>query len=38
VVSAWAHNFTTAIVFHPDRGLIEGGASSRGERNYAMGW
>jgi gamma-glutamyltranspeptidase/glutathione hydrolase len=37
-VAAWAHNFTTAIVFHPGRGLIEGGASSRGERNYALGW
>jgi gamma-glutamyltranspeptidase/glutathione hydrolase len=38
VVGAWTHNFTTAVVYHPDSGLIEGGASSRGERNYAMGW
>jgi gamma-glutamyltranspeptidase / glutathione hydrolase len=38
VVAPWAHNFTTAIVYHPGRGLIEGGASSRGERNYALGW
>jgi gamma-glutamyltranspeptidase/glutathione hydrolase len=38
VVGPWAHNFTTAIAFHPGRGLIEGGASSRGERNYALGW
>ncbi len=38
VVPGWTHNFTTAVVFHPDRGLIEGGASSRGERNYALGW
>jgi gamma-glutamyltranspeptidase/glutathione hydrolase len=38
VVAPWAHNFTTAIVFHAGRGLIEGGASSRGERNYALGW
>ncbi len=38
VVPGWTHNFTTAVVYHPDRRLIEGGASSRGERNYALGW
>jgi gamma-glutamyltranspeptidase/glutathione hydrolase len=38
VVPGWTHNFTTAVIFHPGRGLIEGGASSRGERNYALGW
>ena len=38
VVPGWTLNFTTAVVFDPDRRLIEGGASSRGERNYALGW
>jgi len=33
-----ALNFTTAIRYDPDRRLIEGGASHRGERNYALGW
>lgn len=34
----WSQNYTTAITYDPDRGLIAGGASSRGERNYALGW
>jgi len=38
VVPGWSLNFTTAVAFDPDRGLIEGAASSRGERNYALGW
>ncbi|MGQ0569798.1 MAG: gamma-glutamyltransferase family protein [Armatimonadota bacterium] len=29
---------TTAVIYDPDRGVIEGGASSRGARNYAIGW
>ncbi|MGH2452781.1 MAG: gamma-glutamyltransferase family protein [bacterium] len=38
VVPGWSLNFTTAVAFDPDRGQIEGAASSRGERNYALGW
>ncbi len=38
LVPGWTHNFTTAVIYHADRRLIEGGASSRGERNYALGW
>jgi len=38
VVPGWSLNFTTAVAFDPDRGVIEGAASSRGERNYALGW
>ena len=38
VAPGWTLNYTTAVLYDPDRGLIEGGASSRGERNYAMGW
>jgi gamma-glutamyltranspeptidase/glutathione hydrolase len=38
VVPGWSLNFTTAVAVDPDRGLIEGAASSRGERNYAVGW
>ena len=34
----WSLNYTTAILYDPARGLLEGGASSRGERNYALGW
>jgi gamma-glutamyltranspeptidase/glutathione hydrolase len=37
-VAAWSINFTTAVAFDAARGLIEGAASSRGERNYAMAW
>ena len=37
-VPGWSLNFTTAVAIDPDRGLIEGAASSRGERNYALGW
>lgn len=37
-VAGWSINFTTAVAFDGARGLIEGGASSRGERNYAMAW
>ena len=38
VAGDWSLNYTTAIVCDPARGLLEGGASSRGERNYALGW
>jgi gamma-glutamyltranspeptidase/glutathione hydrolase len=38
VVAPWTLNFTTAIVYHAGKSLIEGGASSRGERSYALGW
>jgi len=38
VTGDWSLNYTTAITFDIRRGLIEGGASSRGERNYAIGW
>jgi gamma-glutamyltranspeptidase/glutathione hydrolase len=31
-------NWTTAVVFHADGPYMEGGASSRGERHYAIGW
>ncbi len=34
----WSLNYTTAVRYDPARRLIEGGASSRGERNYAIGW
>jgi gamma-glutamyltranspeptidase/glutathione hydrolase len=34
----WSLNYTTAIVFDSERRVIEAGASSRGERNYANGW
>jgi gamma-glutamyltranspeptidase/glutathione hydrolase len=37
-VSGWALNWTTAVVYHRDGPFIEGGASSRGERHYALGW
>jgi len=37
-VGDWSLNYTTAITYDAERGLIEGGASSRGERNYALGW
>ncbi|MDR7428235.1 MAG: gamma-glutamyltransferase family protein [Armatimonadota bacterium] len=38
VVPGWSLNFTTAVAIDPQRGVIEGAASSRGERNYALGW
>lgn len=38
VVPAWSENFTTAVAVDPTRGLLEGAASSRGERHYALGW
>ncbi|MBI3976056.1 MAG: gamma-glutamyltransferase, partial [Armatimonadetes bacterium] len=38
VVPGWSLNFTTAVAIDPERGLLEGAASSRGERNYALGW
>ena len=38
VAGEWSLNYTTAILYDPVRGLLEGGASSRGERNYALGW
>ncbi len=38
VVPGWSLNFTTAVATDPQRGVIEGAASSRGERNYALGW
>jgi gamma-glutamyltranspeptidase / glutathione hydrolase len=38
VAPDWSLNYTTAILYDPARGLMEGGASSRGERNYALGW
>ncbi|HET8998215.1 MAG TPA: gamma-glutamyltransferase family protein [bacterium] len=38
VVGDWSLNYTTAVAFDGARGLIEGAASSRGERNYALGW
>jgi gamma-glutamyltranspeptidase/glutathione hydrolase len=37
-VPGWSLNLTTAVAIDRERGLIEGAASSRGERNYAMGW
>ncbi|MGH7185150.1 MAG: gamma-glutamyltransferase family protein, partial [Pseudomonadota bacterium] len=37
-VAGWSLNFTTAVAYDGARGVIEGGASSRGERNYAMAW
>jgi gamma-glutamyltranspeptidase/glutathione hydrolase len=38
LVAEWAINLTTAVACDLSRGLIEGAASSRGERNYALGW
>jgi gamma-glutamyltranspeptidase/glutathione hydrolase len=38
VAPDWSLNYTTAILYDPARGLMEGGASSRGERCYALGW
>jgi len=38
VVGDWSLNYTTVAAFDGERGLIEGAASSRGERNYALGW
>jgi gamma-glutamyltranspeptidase/glutathione hydrolase len=38
VVAGWSLNFTTAVAYDAGRGLIEGAASSRGERNYALAW
>jgi gamma-glutamyltranspeptidase/glutathione hydrolase len=38
VVPGWALNFTTAVAIDHAHGILEGAASSRGERNYAMGW
>ncbi|HLW60768.1 MAG TPA: gamma-glutamyltransferase family protein [bacterium] len=38
VVDPWSLNYTTAVAYDPDRKVIEGAASSRGERNYALGW
>lgn len=38
VGSDWSQNFVTGIVFHPETRLMEGGASSRRERMYAIGW
>lgn len=38
VAGDWSYNYTTAITYDPVRRLIEGGASSRGERSYAVGW
>lgn len=38
VTGDWSLNYTTAILYDPARGLMEGGASSRGERNYVLGW
>jgi gamma-glutamyltranspeptidase/glutathione hydrolase len=38
IVPGWSLNFTTAVAIDPDRGVLEGAASSRGERNYALGW
>jgi len=38
VVGDWSLNYTTAVAFDGERGLIEAAASSRGERNYALGW
>jgi len=38
VAGEWSLNYTTAVLHDPVRGLLEGGASSRGERNYAVGW
>jgi gamma-glutamyltranspeptidase/glutathione hydrolase len=37
-VPGWTLNFTTAVAIDHAHGIIEGAASSRGERNYAMGW
>ena len=38
VAPGWSGNFTTAAAIDPERGLLEAAASSRGERNYALGW
>ncbi len=38
VVGDWSLNYTTAATFDGERGLVEAAASSRGERNYALGW
>jgi len=38
VVGAWNLNYTTAVTYDPSRRLIEGAASSRAERHYALGW
>jgi gamma-glutamyltranspeptidase/glutathione hydrolase len=37
-VPGWSLNLTTAVAIDQERGVIEGAASSRGERNYALGW
>jgi gamma-glutamyltranspeptidase/glutathione hydrolase len=37
-VPGWSLNLTTAVAQDPARAVIEGAASSRGERNYALGW
>lgn len=38
VVGDWDIGFTTAVGYDPERRLLSGAASSRGERNYALGW
>jgi gamma-glutamyltranspeptidase/glutathione hydrolase len=38
VAGDWSLNYTTAVLYDAARGLLEGGASSRGERCYALGW
>jgi gamma-glutamyltranspeptidase / glutathione hydrolase len=38
VTGDWSLNYTTAAAFDGERGLVEAAASSRGERNYALGW
>jgi len=38
VSGPWSGNFTTAVAIDSDRGVLEGATSSRGERNYALGW
>ena len=38
VTDAWSNGRVQAIRFDPDRELIFGGASPRGETPYAMGW
>lgn len=38
VAPDWSLNYTTAILYDPARRLMQAGASSRGERNYALGW
>jgi len=38
IVGAWNLNYTTAVTYDPSRRLIEGAASSRAERHYALGW